>query len=143
MASLGRISRLGVVRRRLLDAQADRSVRDLGIDVSDTRRAVSTLSGGNQQKVVIGNWLNTEPRVLLLDEPTRGVDIHARQQIFGIVRDLSCRGIASLLVSTEIEELLEVCHRVLVLRDGRIAAVYPTAGLEVDRLFAACLEDAS
>ena len=140
LASLGRISRGGLVRPALQEAQARRSIRDLEIAVADSRQPVSSLSGGNQQKVVLGKWLNTEPRVILFDEPTRGVDVQARRQIFALLRGLAARGIASLFVSTELEELLEVCQRVLVLRGGRIAAELPAEGLGVERLLAACLE---
>jgi ABC-type sugar transport system ATPase subunit len=141
LASLGRISRLGVVDRRRRREQVERTISDLRIAVSDPRRAVATLSGGNQQKVVLGNWLNTRPRVMLLDEPTRGIDIQAKQQVFSLVRDLSRRGIATIFVSSELEELLEVCHRVLAMRHGRIVAEFAAAGLEMETLLAACLEE--
>jgi ABC-type sugar transport system ATPase subunit len=141
LAGLGRVSRLGVVDRRRRREQVERTVRELAIAVSDTRRAVATLSGGNQQKVVLGNWLNTRPRVMLLDEPTRGIDVQAKQQVFSLVRDLSARGIATIFVSTELEELLEICHRVLAMRHGRIVAEFPAAGLDLETLLGACLEE--
>jgi ABC-type sugar transport system ATPase subunit len=82
---------------------------------------VGTLSGGNQQKVVLGKWLARPPRVLLLDEPTRGVDVGAREEIYGILAGLLARGVAVLLASSDLAEVLRLAHRVLVLRHGRIA----------------------
>jgi ABC-type sugar transport system ATPase subunit len=83
--------------------------------------AVSTLSGGNQQKVVLGKWLERAPKVLLLDEPTRGVDVGAREEIYGILAELGRRGVAVLLASSDLVEVLRLAHRVVVLRYGRIA----------------------
>ena len=112
----------------------------LHITLSNPGQPIGSLSGGNQQKVVVGKWLNNQPRILLFDEPTRGIDIAAKQQIFDIIRDLSRQGISSLLVSSELEELLEVCHRILVLRKGRIAGEMAAEGTSLDQLFRACME---
>ena len=78
---------------------------------------------------------------MLLDEPTRGIDVQAKQQIFQIIRDLSRQGISSIFVSSELEELLEVCHRIVVLRRGRLVGEVDPRGLQLDRLFAMCMED--
>jgi ABC-type sugar transport system ATPase subunit len=86
----------------------------------DAGATVSTLSGGNQQKVVLGKWLEQPPKVLLLDEPTRGVDVGAREEIHAILEDLARRGVAILLASSDLVEVLRLAHRVLVLRDWRI-----------------------
>ena len=101
---------------------------------------VSALSGGTQQKVVIAKWLETAPRVLLLDEPTRGIDIRAKQQVFKIIRDLSGRGISSVVVSSELEELMEVCHRILVLKKGRIAGEVSPRDTSLASLLGICME---
>lgn len=139
LAALRRIGRWGFIRtsrqRRIVEA----NVRELQIKVSSIERRITSLSGGNQQKVVIGNWLNTDPVVMLFDEPTRGIDVQAKGQIFEIFRTLSHRGIACVFVSSELEELLEVCHRIVVLHGGRAKASLSTSGLTVDRLFAACM----
>ena len=74
---------------------------------------------GNQQKVVVGNWLNNQPRLMMFDEPSRGIDVNAKQQIFKIMWELSRQGISSIVVSSELEELLEVCHRIIVMRYGK------------------------
>ena len=88
------------------------------------RRGIDTpvgrLSGGNQQKVVIGRWLQRAPRVLILDEPTRGVDIGARAEIHRLIRDLADKGMAVLVISSEPDELPDLCDRVLVMAEGRI-----------------------
>jgi ribose transport system ATP-binding protein len=121
-------------------AVALRYVRELDIALSSPDDPVSQLSGGAQQKVVIAKWLDTGPRVLLLDEPTRGIDIRAKQQIFGIVRDLSARGIAFLMVSSELEELMEVCHRILILKWGRLSGEIIPRDSSLERLVGLCME---
>lgn len=92
------------------------------------------LSGGNQQKALIGKWFQTEPSVLLLHEPTQGVDVGARQQIFGYVREAAERGAAVLIASSEHDDLAHLCDRVLVLRDGRIVADITGEDLTPDAL---------
>jgi len=140
LAGLDRISAGGLIWEGRQRQPVQKLVHDLQIAVADVEQSVSSLSGGNQQKVVIGNWLNTQPSILLLDEPTRGIDVQAKQQVFQIIWDLSRRGISSIFVSSELEELLEVCHRILILRKGRIAGEVRPEGLSLDRLFALCME---
>ena len=115
-------------------------VRTLDIAVQSVDSPVSDLSGGNQQKVVIAKWLNTTPRVLLLDEPTRGVDMQAKRQVFDIVRDLSARGISSIVVSSELEELMDVCHRILILKEGKLAGELLPHDSTLENLIRACME---
>jgi ribose transport system ATP-binding protein len=93
-------------------------------------RAVRTLSGGNQQKIVLARWLLRECRVLLLDEPTRGVDVGARSEIYALVRTLADSGVAVVVVSSEVEEVLGLADRVLVVREG--AVVHESAATEID-----------
>jgi ribose transport system ATP-binding protein len=121
-------------------AVARRSIHDLDIAVPSVDSPVSDLSGGNQQKVVIAKWLNTGPRVLLLDEPTRGVDIQAKQQVFDIVRGLSVQGISSIVVSSELEELMEVCHRILILKKGMMAGELLPHDSTLENLISVCME---
>ena len=99
---------------------AQKQVDDLQIKLSSLSARVSSMSGGNQQKVVVGNWLNNDPTVMIYDEPTRGIDVNAKQQIFEIMWEQCKKGNSSIFVSTEIEELLGTCHRILVMRGGRI-----------------------
>jgi ABC-type sugar transport system ATPase subunit len=96
-------------------------LRDLSIKAPGVGVEVATLSGGNQQKVVIGKWLARAPRVLLLDEPTRGVDVGAKAEIYRLVEDLAARGHAVVLASSDLPEIVRLADRVLVLRDGRLA----------------------
>lgn len=100
---------------------------------------VSSLSGGNQQKVVVGNWLNDQPRIMLFDEPGRGVDVQAKRQIYEIIWAQADRGLSSIVVSTELEDLVECCDRILVLRDGKIAGEFVNSNLDPKQLYAACM----
>jgi ribose transport system ATP-binding protein len=88
--------------------------------------------------VSVAKWLATNPSVLLLDEPTRGIDVEAKQQIFDIIWDLSRRGIASIVVSSELEELLLLCDRILIMRGGRTGEEVHAAAVTLDRLLALC-----
>ena len=99
---------------------ADRQIAGLRIKTASREAAVRTLSGGNQQKVVIGKWLNTEPDIFILDEPTAGVDIGSKAEIITLVRDLAARGKAVLVISSELSELLTAADRIMVMTDGRI-----------------------
>jgi ribose transport system ATP-binding protein len=140
LASLGRIARGGVITRALQRRAAAPLVRDLEISAPSLDAPVSALSGGNQQKVVIAKWLARSPRVMLFDEPTRGIDVQAKAQVFGILRGLAASGIGSIVVSSELEELLDVCHRIVVIRHGRIVGEASPEGLSLDGLLSLCME---
>jgi ABC-type sugar transport system ATPase subunit len=120
MAILSRISTMGFIRTRERKAIALKSIRDLAIKVSDLDQETGSLSGGNQQKVVLSKWLATKPRVLFLDEPTRGIDVNAKQDIYAIINSLAKEGYAILLSSSELEEIIKMSDRILVLYEGRI-----------------------
>jgi ribose transport system ATP-binding protein len=121
MAALGRLTR-GVVIDRGREAAAIRDMVDkLRIKTGPLGNPVATLSGGNQQKVVIAKWLLTGARVILLNDPTRGIDVGTKQEIYQLLRDLADAGTAIVLYSTDYEELIGCCDRVLILYDGRIA----------------------
>ena len=118
---------IGRFQRVLIDVGAERDaveaqLRDLQTTPSDPDRTAGELSGGNQQKVVLARWLLRECRVLLLDEPTRGVDVGAKAEIYRIIADLSAQGIGVLVVSSEMEELCGLCSRILVMREGQLVA---------------------
>jgi ribose transport system ATP-binding protein len=106
---------------RKRDALIERLIGRLGIKTNSPWQIVSSLSGGNQQKVVVAKWLATEPKVLILDEPTRGVDVGAKREIYAIIDDLAKGGMGVILVSSELEEILNLCDAVCVVRKGRIA----------------------
>jgi ribose transport system ATP-binding protein len=140
LASLWRMSWRGVIWNARQTPTVKRNIEELHIRVPDVEAPVATLSGGNQQKVVVGKWLNTSPRVLLLDEPTRGIDIQAKQQIFQLIWDLSQKGISTIFVSSELEELVDVCHRILVIREGRIIGEVSPDSVTPQKLFEYCAD---
>lgn len=121
----------------------DRQVDELQIKVASTALPVTSLSGGNQQKVVVGNWLNTDPTVMLFDEPSRGIDVAAKQQIFKIMWDQSRKGISSIMVSSELEELLEVCQRIRIMCEGKIVGQIRSREVSTNELYALCMGDSS
>lgn len=125
------------VKRKLF---SKKQVDELEIKVSDIRALCSSLSGGNQQKVVLGNWLNTNPRIMLFDEPSRGIDVSAKQQIFEIMWTQARKGISSVFVSTELEELLEVCHRILIMRHGKIVDEVNPDTTNINELYEICMK---
>ena len=142
LASLASLGTSGLISARRQNEIVRENVRDLAIKVSDTGNAVSSLSGGNQQKVVLGKWLNTAPKVMLFDEPTRGIDVEAKGQIFEIIADLSRKGVASLFVSSELEELFEVCHRIVVMHEGRLIAEVRPENVSLEQLLELCINAA-
>jgi ribose transport system ATP-binding protein len=119
-ASLSRYSRFGFVDRRRERSDAAAQVESLDVRPGDAARGIVTLSGGNQQKAVVGRWLLHGCRLLLLDEPTRGVDIGARAELYALVRQLADSGVGVLLVSSEVPEVLGLADRILVIREGRV-----------------------
>jgi ribose transport system ATP-binding protein len=120
IAGLTKYSRFGWMNRRDESETATRLVKALDIRPSDPRRPVRTLSGGNQQKAVFARWLVEDRKLLLLDEPTRGVDVGARAELYAVIRRLADQGVGVLLVSSEVPEVLGLADRVLVLREGRV-----------------------
>ena len=100
---------------------ADEYIKLLEIKTASPDTPIKSLSGGNQQKVILGRWLLTDPTVLLLDEPTRGIDVGAKYEIYELIIDLAARGKTVIMVSSEMPELLGVCDRILVMSGGRLA----------------------
>ena len=122
-------------------AAADKQVDELQIKIPDIEAPVSSLSGGNQQKVVVGNWLNTEPQIMLYDEPSRGIDVNAKQQIFEIMWAQAQQGVSTIFVSSELEELLEVCHRILIMKEGKLIGEVRPEDVNINQLYALCMGD--
>ncbi|MET0235887.1 MAG: sugar ABC transporter ATP-binding protein [Kibdelosporangium sp.] len=127
LSIVDKMARLGMVSRRREVTETRGIVRELGVKLATVHSRVATLSGGNQQKVVFGRMLLTEPDLLLLDEPTRGVDVGAKAEIYQLLGRAAARGIGVLLASSELAELVGVCDRVIVLRGGRTVAELATA----------------
>jgi len=122
LPSLRKISRLGVLNKQKKDEIVNRWVKELKIKVHDPSVEVRTLSGGNQQKVVLGKWLQMDPKVLILNEPTRGIDVGAKAEIYQIMKRLTDDGISIIMMSSEMPELLGLCNRILVMNEGSITA---------------------
>ncbi len=139
IASLGAVGRLGFVSALKERRAAQDTAAQLGIKTAAVTDAVGNLSGGNQQKVVLGRVLRTHPRVLLLDEPTRGVDVGAKAEIYEVLGELARQGLGVLLASSELPELIGVCDRVVVLRHGRSVAEFDTDTAGEAELLAAAM----
>jgi ABC-type sugar transport system ATPase subunit len=124
LAVLPRLHRFGLLRRELERARFAAVGRRLALHCPSPESPVSQLSGGNQQKVLLARWLLLNPEVLFLDDPTRGIDVAAKQDIYRLIEQLAAEGKAVLLVSSELPELLRCADRILVLNEGRAAASY-------------------
>jgi rhamnose transport system ATP-binding protein len=120
LAVLQSLCRFGFPSGRREQFLAGRLVSDLGIRTASLRAPAWTLSGGNQQKLLLGKWLAASPKVLLLDEPTRGVDVGAKQEVHRLIRQLAEQGLATLLISSDLPELLALSDRIIVMRAGRV-----------------------
>ncbi|MGF6989469.1 ABC-type sugar transport system ATPase subunit [Lachnospiraceae bacterium PM6-15] len=120
LVSLDALKKGGLINNGKKDRMVDKYVKDLNIKTASVESPVSSLSGGNQQKIVLGRWLATNPQVLILDEPTRGVDVGAKAEIYSIINDLAKEGMAIIMVSSELPEIINMCDNVCVVKDGRI-----------------------
>ncbi len=138
MTILGKLTRWGVIRGRKEMAVAEEFVHRLAIKTPSVKQQVQYLSGGNQQRVVIAKWLVTNPKVLLVDEPTRGIDVGAKSEIYALLNQLAGQGVAILMISSELPEILAMSDRILVMYQGRIQAELPgkTASEETIMRFA-------
>ncbi len=137
LAALPRLSRGGFSSKKNQDAVVDVFMKRLHIKASSPDQIVSELSGGNQQKVMIARWLAMSPKVLLLDEPTRGIDVGAKAEVQALIDELAREGLAIVLVSSEVEEVVEGSARVLVLREGSLETELEGDDVNEDRLLAA------
>lgn len=140
VSSMSRFSRGGWIDRGAEKKAAQTATRELSLRPDNPTAPVRTLSGGNQQKAVLARWLLRGCRVLLLDEPTRGVDIGARAELYAVIRRLADDGLAVLLVSSEVPEVLGLADRVLVLREGRVVHTAPARDLDEHRVLDLVLE---
>jgi ABC-type sugar transport system ATPase subunit len=134
---LAGLARGGVLARRRARTQARDTIERTGIKTASADSPVATLSGGNQQKVALGKWLLRPPAVLIADEPTHGVDVGAKRAIYDLICSLAADGMAVLLISSELEEVMALAHRILVMHQGRLAAELPGDAGEDEILTAA------
>ncbi|RFU49750.1 sugar ABC transporter ATP-binding protein [Paraburkholderia sp. DHOC27] len=142
VAGLSRMARLSFINYQMETGPVRRQIADLAIKAPDPHLPVSSMSGGNQQKVVLGNWFNTDPQVMFFDEPSRGIDIQAKEQIFRIIREKALHGLSAIVVSSEPEELLEVCDRILIMHRGRLVAQVDPQTIALDELYQIMMEGA-
>ena len=143
LPTLHRFARLGVVDERAESELAQRQTDDLRIRTTGIAQLVGQLSGGNQQKVVLGKWLAADVDVLLMDEPTRGIDVAAKVEIYELMNRLTAEGKAILMISSELPEVLGMSDRILVLCRGRLVAALDAQGATQEQVLAAALGQAS
>ena len=134
LANFHQVASSGVVKAQEEKKLYKSMVKRLGIRLSGPEQAAKSLSGGNQQKVVIAKWLGNEPDILILDEPTRGVDVGAKKEIYSIINELAERGVAILMVSSELPEVIGMADRVLVMHEGRLTAEIPKEEMTQERI---------
>jgi D-xylose transport system ATP-binding protein len=134
LASLARISKFGVINKNEEIRLSDQYVRELRTKTPSLEQRAGNLSGGNQQKVVIAKWLLTRPKVLFLDEPTRGIDVGAKVEIYNIMNDLVDQGVVVVMVSSELPEVLGMSDRILAVHEGKIMADLPRAALSEEKV---------
>jgi ribose transport system ATP-binding protein len=134
IAALASLARSGIVIRSAERRAIEESVQRLGIKTAGARQAITSLSGGNQQKVLLARWLLCRPRLLILDEPTAGIDVGAKSEIYALMQELSAQGIGILLVSSDLPEVLELSDRVLVMHAGALVGALDPAEANEERV---------
>jgi rhamnose transport system ATP-binding protein len=140
LATLDRYtSGLGLIDREKENADAEALRKRLGIRAPSLQTPVSQLSGGNQQKTMLAKWLNTHPKVLILDEPTRGIDVGAKADVHKFVDELAASGISIILISSDLPEVIAMSDRVAVMREGRLIGIYSRGDLSQERIMAAAV----
>jgi ribose transport system ATP-binding protein len=130
LAGLGHLAKFSFVRRAAERQRVKSLAEQLQVKAASQSVAASTLSGGNQQKVVLAKWLHTDAQVLILDEPTRGIDVGAKREIYRLMRDIADGGAAVLMISSELPEVIGVCDRILVMHEGALAGELPRGASE-------------
>jgi ribose transport system ATP-binding protein len=139
LANLTRVARAGFVSRAEERDRIAPLVRDLRVKTPSVEQGIDSLSGGNQQKAILARWLFTESRFLIFDEPTRGIDVGAKAEIYQLIVDLAAEGKSVLVISSELPEILGLCHRIYVMREGEIAGEFAGAGASQEQLLATAM----
>ena len=134
-----KIAPRGIIRRMIETALSKKSVADLSIRLASLNQPIVELSGGNQQKVILARWLQTDPQVLILDEPTRGIDIGVKEEFYDMIGMLAADGRAILLISSELPELLSLCDRILVMSEGQLTAEISRADATQEKIMQAAV----
>jgi ribose transport system ATP-binding protein len=138
---MGKVTKLGLLNEKLQSKLYDKYVSALRIKVTSRNQYIRNLSGGNQQKVILAKWIERDPKVLMLDEPTRGIDINAKNEIYELIAKLSGTGISVIVVSSEIPEVLAVSDRILVMCEGRITAEFSIEEATENKIMNACIPE--
>ncbi len=133
------LTRLGLISARKENGLAARYVKEFNVKTPSLEQLVMNLSGGNQQKVALAKCLSTSPRVLILDEPTKGIDVGAKKEIHTLIKELANRGVAIILVSSELPEIIGMCHRAAVIREGALVGIFGKEELTEANLIAAAV----
>jgi ribose transport system ATP-binding protein len=139
LTTLRDMQSMGLLNAHQEAALANKYTADLGIKTSSDRQLVKNLSGGNQQKIVLAKWLATKPKILMLDEPTRGIDINAKNEIYKLILQLVQEGLGIIVVSSELPEILAVCDRILVMAEGSITAEFTATEATEDNILKAAI----
>jgi ribose transport system ATP-binding protein len=139
MASIERFSRFGFLRKSLEKGIGARHVQSLKIKTPNTKVAIKNLSGGNQQKCIVGRWLEIGPSIFIMDEPTKGIDVGAKYEIYLLMKEIAEKGGAVILISSELPEVLNMSNRVLTIYDGRITGEFDPEHVPADVIMRAAL----
>lgn len=136
IANIDGYSKYGVLNDNKIEEDTDWVIKSMNVKTPSKKTLIGSLSGGNQQKVIIGRWLLTNPEILLLDEPTRGIDVGAKYEIYQLIIDLAKKGKGVIMVSSEMPELLGICDKILVMSSGRVAGIESTKDLTQEEIMA-------
>jgi ribose transport system ATP-binding protein len=139
LATLDRVERLGLIHGRADQEHVEGLLERFRVKAPSLHQRIRDLSGGNQQKVILAKWLATAPKVLLLDEPTRGIDVRAKEEIYALIKELTGEGLAVIAVSSELPEILTIADRILVLCEGRPTAEFARADATEEKIMHAAL----
>ena len=129
--------RNGLLSKQIEEGIVAEPIQQIGIKVPSLTANISELSGGNQQKCIISRWLLTKPRVLLLDDPTRGIDVGAKAELYELIETLCQSGLAVIVTSSELPELLTLADRIIVMAEGRVTAEFPRDEADEKKIMAA------
>jgi ribose transport system ATP-binding protein len=136
---LEQLETAGIINTKKENELADKYIKDLNIKTSSKKQLAKNLSGGNQQKIVISKWLATQPKILLLDEPTRGIDVNAKNEIYKIITSLAKKGLGIIMVSSELTEILAISNRIIVMSEGFITAEIPISEAKEENILKAAI----
>ncbi|NTV90106.1 MAG: sugar ABC transporter ATP-binding protein, partial [Clostridiales bacterium] len=139
LVKLPQISRAGFINEKEQQRLTNEFVTDIRVKTPHIRQLACNLSGGNQQKVVISKWLMMNPKILILDEPTRGIDVGSKAEIYGLIGKLAQKGVAVVVVSSEMQEILGICDRIITVFEGRITAEFDRESATDKQILAAAL----